>query len=790
MREIGSALKGAATAGAAYAAYKFPHAAETAIEGYRPIEKEVLALKAAKNLNEDQVNAIYRQQGNLARKYGVKPEETVAAQGAFMKRDYSPEISMALAEQSAILAKALGTTAENASKIFEGVIFGTGQHIHDVAQAKAVTTRFGDMAAIMSKHGAMTDHDIEGLWKYAAASTTTARVSPEQTAAIGMLLKRENIAGDDAGNMLKQLAAHMLRPTNEGHVALQAAGLKYADYLDASKQLNAKNLNLALEENLGKKLSEAATARIQKAIDGGLIADRRALARAAVEAWNEEGPKDVGKAGHKHVSATDLKQIAKQAQKVFDSSQGELHGDKLLDDMISHMSKQQAMAFFGAKQGSKLAAVIMNLETELKNVDDLKNSGGTMDRIAEGRMQGVDAALARTEATYEATRNDFVRANTGVISALSDLATKATGYADALGDGGKQILALGAGLAAALGNIASLGLSALIAKRLLSGGAAGAVAGATTTEVAGGAATIAPAAATGGIAATIAAAAPVAGVAVGVGAAAGAIPFALKQAQDAGYLPKSSEWEPKALQGDKPFEHHDANLKDWFKRAVLGIAPELPKAQDSLARMRDMGVKADLSALDAIKAKDEKSIVFKPDTSALDAVRAREQHIALKPDTAALDALKVKDQSVRLKPDTAALDALKISEKSFAIKTEVAPQAAKPAIDNMQEALKAAAAAGAKNAAPALSPDVLKYFGHQEIKTDVAVQGEVKGEAKISQSISVTASPLLLAKLEEAREVRLPLSGKVGGTMSGGKSAPASPIGGSGFSGINTKFGG
>lgn len=479
LHRIKDAFKGVAIGAASYAAYKFPHMAVDAIDDFRPVEKEMLAMKVAKHISDADFETMWKQHADLARRFGVKPEETVHAQSAFALRDYSPQISMAMAENAAKLAKALGTTGDKAAMMLEGALFGTGQHIGSVEDAKRVSQRFGDIMTIMAKRGAMNAEDIEGFYKYAAAATTTARISPEQSAAIAMILKRENIRGDDSGNMLKQLAAHMLRPTNEGHVALQAAGIRYNEYLSEASRLKALNLNIALEENLGKKLSETAVARIQQAIDAGRIADRRALAAAAVDAWNEEGPKNAkGK-----ISAQDLKQIAKQAQRVFDSSQGSLDGERLLSDMLGKLSGQQAMAFFGAKQGSKLASVIMQLQTELRNQDYLRNSKGEMDRVATERMTGVDAAASRYEATMEATRNDFVRANAGAIERIANIGQAAADYAGALSDQAKQIATMGATALSAVGNLANLGVSALILKRLMStapGAAGEAVAGAVT----------------------------------------------------------------------------------------------------------------------------------------------------------------------------------------------------------------------------------------------------------------------------------------------------------------------
>lgn len=479
LHRIGSAFKDISIGAAAYAAHRFPEVASSAIEKYRPIEREMIAMRAATHMGEAQYKAMWEQQQDLAKRYGVKPEETVRAQSVFALRDYSPEISMALAERSAVLAKALGTTGGAAGQVYEGMIMGTSQHLDSVAKAMKVAQRFGDIATIMAKHGAMKPEDIEGFWKYSAAAITTAHISPERAAAIGMLLKRENIAGEDAGNMMKQLSAHMLHPTREGRIALDAAGVDYGKFVKMDRLPSAQNIDLALQRELGVKLNAHIKQRLQHMLDSdtsGKYLDQGAFATLVREAY-EHGHTG-GKGG-----ARDKAQVAKIAKDLYNAAIGSLNGDSLLNAMLSKLSPQQAMLFFGAKQGSKLAATINNLYTERKNFDELQHANGEMDRVAKERMQGVDFAMQRMQATIDAQSVKWVQANTHVIEAMSGLASKITSFGDMLGPTGKEVATMGMAAASVVERLIELGVMAKLAMAVLGKSAGTAAAG---SEVAAG----------------------------------------------------------------------------------------------------------------------------------------------------------------------------------------------------------------------------------------------------------------------------------------------------------------
>jgi len=69
------------------------------------------------------------------------------------------------------------------------------------------------------------------------------------------------------------------------------------------------------------------------------------------------------------------------------------------------------------------------------------------------------------------------------------------------------------------------------------------------------------------------------------------------------------------------------------------------------------------------------------------------------------------------------------------------------------------------------------------------VQGDVKGAVDLFQKVTFEPSPYFTALIEDMKKISIPIQGNVGKTM-GGSNGVKSPVGGTGFTGINTQYGG
>ncbi|RRB81751.1 hypothetical protein EIA20_26195, partial [Escherichia coli] len=131
----------------------------------------------------------------------------------------------------------------------------------DPSKAKAIAKRYADIAAVMSKSGAMTAEDITQFGKYAYSGASAAGISDTTVAAIGMALKRANMPGQESGTMVRQLASRVLSPTREGRQSAIANGIDI-DSFSTHGHLDAEGLSGLVRERFGKTIKGAT----QKAI--------------------------------------------------------------------------------------------------------------------------------------------------------------------------------------------------------------------------------------------------------------------------------------------------------------------------------------------------------------------------------------------------------------------------------------------------------------------------------------------------------------------------------------------
>jgi hypothetical protein len=540
LHQMGAAFKTLAASAAAYAAYKFPHIAAEAVKEYLPIEREQIAMQAAGHYSDADMTLLRKQQTDLAQKYGETPESVVHAQAEYVKRHMDAATAAAMTEEGVKLAKAIGTTAQRGAQILEGMIFGTGQHVTNPEDARRLGKRFADIAAVQNKQGAMSPEDIEGGWKYAAAATTAAHITPEQVAATQMVLKREQFSGDESGIFWRQLGARLMQPTAEGRTALQAAGIKYDQFVSPGK-MNAGNFNLTLAEAGLKELPENEIAKIKTQAEAGAFKMKADFARAIRDAYER---------AYDDTSAKDLKVIGGKAGHFFEASKGQVDGAKLWDEMLHKLTPQQILEYLGVKQGAKGVSAIQQVQVGKEYEDLLKNASGTADRIANERMQGLAAAIDRMTASYDDVKNQFVEANKPVLTNLANLGATLTGFLAGLDSAEKQTMTYAAAIGSLAGGAFGLKAAFDLSKKVLE-----AVSGKTPTGEATKAAAEAAGAVAGGTGA-LPGAAIGGGVLAGVGGSAFLAGHILdtQHASEPGHRPWSAGrlWDNFTSGGDTP----------------------------------------------------------------------------------------------------------------------------------------------------------------------------------------------------------------------------------------------
>lgn len=454
-REIASIVGGVAAGAAA-------HKAREQVAEYGKYEKDVRYQTAVGGFSSQQQRLLADQRNDAAQRLGVKPEDSLHAQNAFVTRNFSAEITKAATDQALTLSKALNIPAERAAKIVEGMVFGQGIHLHDPAQAAKEMQAAGDRATVMAKRGAMTDEDIVQNSKYSSSMATAANVSANQNAAIAMTLKRANVGGDESGVFQRQLYARVMAPTKLGYDAMAAAGINYDSY-SKHGAVSPEAIDSSLKRRFGTGLNEAGRNVLRERIDdpeGKALRSREEFGKAVHDAVVASGQK-MSKTDEKHVNDAGMRQ--------FDLAKQGLNGAGLIDAIIAKMSSQQLMGFLGDKQGGRGQLLLNGKQQYGTYKEELDKAEGLAGKIAEERMKGLGFALDNFGTALTNASLRLVEVVQGPLESVARFGTKVVNVLDSIPDGVKigaavsSVLGMGAAALASVAGVISLGSSAAAA---------------------------------------------------------------------------------------------------------------------------------------------------------------------------------------------------------------------------------------------------------------------------------------------------------------------------------------
>ncbi|MDQ0422279.1 hypothetical protein J2045_003327 [Peteryoungia aggregata LMG 23059] len=403
-----------------------------------------------------------------------------------------PKTIMDLTGKVTDYALAMGVTLEEAAETVKGSALSKRVNLSD---ADAIG-KFVDNLVWMAKNGGMSDEDVRQFMKFGGASTTGAGLPDANAAAIGMILRRSGVRGDEAGVFARSMSGKLVAPTNKGRNALYAMGLDYNDFVSQDDAMNTTGIGKMFQNEFGKSIPAEVMAQIQDVLDNGTFVGQdgeeysvasdsgqfnEALSSLLVPLLEKDGK----------VSGLDRKALSKSLGDFWKNSVDSVDTLGLFDAIMkSNPSLAQLNAFFTERQGGRANMIAQQYGLYQEMVGLMNNTpGGIAKQIgtdANSELYGDWTKLVGTfETTLTRIGQDFESMTRPVINFTNDMLD---GFLELEQSTRQLIVAFGAAAATFAGFAAIRGLAGMFgggAAGAAAGGVAGA-AGATVKGVAGG----------------------------------------------------------------------------------------------------------------------------------------------------------------------------------------------------------------------------------------------------------------------------------------------------------------
>lgn len=432
------------------------------------------------------------------------------------------EVAEGILENVKNYALVMEADLETSAEAIRSYLQATGKDISTKEKALAEANKATNQLVKMAKLGGMSDEDVQQYIKYAVPTGSAAGLTPESMMAIAALARRGGLRGDEAGVFMRSTASKIAAPTKDGLAALNAAGIRYSDYVRMPSRLSMDGLQGQFRNDMGLNFNDATRKRLDGVLGNQeLLGDRGKFIAAVTEAVS--GQMEKTKKGT--MKPADRVKVSKSAGKFHQMSAESVDAEALLDAvMSSSMTLAQLNAFLTNKHGGKGAITQRQRDEYVAGRNELKKTGDDPDfakRKADEIMAGLGGSLERLKGSVENLYLSFGQANEKLltfsfdkigntidsISNMSDTARQAAtalGVLAGVGAGGyaflrfsQALLGMGGPGAALTGSAVALDASAAAltaaAGRLgvagvagSAGGAAGTAAGAAGAAAGGG----------------------------------------------------------------------------------------------------------------------------------------------------------------------------------------------------------------------------------------------------------------------------------------------------------------
>nr|WP_234903497.1 phage tail tape measure protein [Agrobacterium vitis] len=391
---------------------------------------------------------------------------------------------------------AMGVTLEEGAEAVTGAALSKRIDLKDT---KAIGN-FVDFLVWMAKNGGMSNEDVSQFVKYGGASTTGAKLPDEYMAAMGMILRRSGVRGDEAGVFARSATSKLVAPTQKGRDALAAMGIDFSKFTKTDS-MNTEGVGIMMKNKFGERLTPEMKSQVEEIINNGEFTDPETGDSRSVisdtgefvsQMSNVLAPLFQNSKGK--MSVADSKALAKALGDYQKYSVDSVDATGLLNAIAkSDPTLGNLNAFFTDKQGGRANMIFQQWPLFQQLLKQMQNvPGGVANKIGTEANQGiygdwtkltgtVETAMTRISQDWEfATRPIINTTNTiidgftnlsdttrrlieaflGAVGILSGLAAaRAAGslISGALGGGGGAAAAGGGALATAKSGLRFLG---------------------------------------------------------------------------------------------------------------------------------------------------------------------------------------------------------------------------------------------------------------------------------------------------------------------------------------------
>lgn len=311
------------------------------------------------------------------------------------------EVAEGILENVKNYALVMEADLETSAEAIRAYLQTTNKDISTKEKALAEANKATNQLVKMAKLGGMSDEDVQGYLKFAAASGTAAGLSPEAMMSLAALARRGGLRGDEAGVFVRAASSKLVSPTKKGMTALNAAGINYSDFVTTGA-LDPSRLEGQFKQDLGIGFTPEVREKLKGILsDPTITGDKGAFTQAVTEAVSGLfTPKADGT-----LRASDRQKIAKTAGSFQTVSAESIDAQGLLDRIMeSPMSLAQLNAFFTDKHGGKGSITQRQRDEYLAARKELKKTGDDPDfakRKADEIMGGLGGSLERLKGSVE-----------------------------------------------------------------------------------------------------------------------------------------------------------------------------------------------------------------------------------------------------------------------------------------------------------------------------------------------------------------------------------------------------